>query len=137
MWFLYSLAGAILISLQTIVIAKLSQFNMPLAAINACIFGFSGILCIVHFYVFKIDYDFKYTHFFWIILGAVSAYLTFVSTINALKDAPNPGYVNAIQGLCAVIVTIASLFILGSKFSLIKFVGVLFVVVGIFIIGFF
>ena len=68
--------------------------------------------------------------------GGSYVYLTFVSP-TFLKDAPNPGYVNAIQGLCAVIVTIASLFILGSKFSLIKFIGVLFVVVGIFIIGFF
>ena len=136
LWFIYAVLGAFFIAIQTIAMTKLTQMNMSTAAINAISFGIAGLLCVLFFFFSKAELNLEKRHLPWIFLASLAIFLFVITSLEAFKMAPNPGYVNAIQAFCAVIVTIASIFVLGSSFSIIKFIGIILVLTGIIVIGY-
>lgn len=134
-WFIYALLGAFLIAIQTIAMTKLTQLNLPTATINAIVLVVATILCVAYYFLTKTEWNVQKVHVSWLLISGLALFLTILVSLEAFKIAPNPGYVNAIQAFCAVIVTVASVFILGSGFSLLKFIGIFFVIAGILAIG--
>lgn len=55
--------------------------------------------------------------------------------VTAYKDAPNPGYVNTLVSTQLVLITILSVFLFKSDFTLIKFIGILLVLFGAYLVG--
>ncbi len=136
LWFYYALIGAVLIAIETIALKKLTQMNLSNIAINTLVFTGVAVAMLVYFFISKSDISLKKEHIKWVAIAIVSTFLFIILSLEAFKLAPNPGYVNAIQGFCAVIVTVLSIFIFGTTFSVVKFIGIIFVLIGIFAIGY-
>jgi len=67
-------------------------------------------------------------------LVAAAAALSYVGNwllVRALAAAPNPGYAVAISGLQAVLVTVASIGVIGAEFSWMKAAGVVLCAAGV------
>ena len=67
-------------------------------------------------------------------LVAAAAALRYVGNwllVRALAAAPNPGYAVAISGLQAVVVTVASIGVIGAEFSWMKAAGVVLCAAGV------
>lgn len=65
------------------------------------------------------------------LLGAVGNVLM----IDAMKAAPNPGFALAIVGANTLLVTVASVFLFKSEFTLVKGIGALLAVLGVVLLG--
>tara|TARA_E500000178_G_C16960693_1_gene725858 strand:- start:1102 stop:1518 length:417 start_codon:yes stop_codon:yes gene_type:complete len=136
LWFIYALLGAFFIAVQTVAMTKLTQMNMSTIAINTFVFGLAGLLCVLYFIISKSEFNIQKNHLSWLIAASLAVFFFIITSLEAFKMAPNPGYVNAIQAFCAVLVTLVSVVILGSSFSLFKFFGIILVLTGIFIMGY-
>ncbi len=69
-----------------------------------------------------------------IIIAAIIGISSVVATVFALKSialAPNPGYSGAIYSANFVLVTLISVLVFGSSLSLVKFIGVAAVFIGL------
>lgn len=55
--------------------------------------------------------------------------------VQSIKLAPNPGYSLAISGANVLLVTIFSVFLFNSEFSIVKWLGVIMTVAGIFLLN--
>jgi drug/metabolite transporter (DMT)-like permease len=69
-----------------------------------------------------------------IMIGVVGAFAN-IFLFKALNFSTNPGYVLAITNLNALVVLIASFFIFGAKFDIIKLAGTLLAVIGVVLIS--
>ena len=141
-WVQYSIFGAIALAAQMLLLTKLTKMGFSTSGINAVVFSVASIGFIMY-HVFSKQTLFIETstswsmmHYVALFMAALAIYLVNFFTIKALGLAPNPGYVNAIQNISTVIVTILGVFLLGSELSVIKSIGILFVLVGVGLISF-
>ena len=70
------------------------------------------------------------------LLAAVFSLAGNIAQIKALKQSPNPGYVQAVIVTNALVVAIISVLILGSTIKVIKTLGILVIIVGLFLLLF-
>ena len=69
------------------------------------------------------------------VLLAFTAVIANYYSVTALAEAPNPGYVLAIQAFGIVITTLVAVFLFGSEISLIKMIGVIFSFIGLILLS--
>ena len=72
----------------------------------------------------------KSNHLGLLALSTIIGSMTLFLYRTAVTHSPNPGYVGAMLAINTIPITILSFMFLGSKFTVIKFIGVLMVAVG-------
>ena len=133
-WISYSLIGAICLAIHMLSMTKLSKMGLQSSFINMIVFTVAtSCLWIYHFTVKK-ENILQMNHYGWFGLASLSVFAVIVTTLEALKRAPNPGFVNAIENMSTVIVTLGSVMLLSSELTLFKFLGVICVFIGVSII---
>ena len=134
-WIIYSVIGALCLSLHFLSITKLTRLGLPVSFVNVVVYALSTACLFVYYLLNKKQVTLESTHIPWVILASASSFFLITVTLQAFKLAPNPGYVNAIQNLSTIIVTISSVFLLSASLSPMKVAGVLLAVAGIIIVS--
>jgi len=134
-WFIYAIFGMLAFSAMLIIFKQLSIMGLKPALILVFVFGFGMLLYLAHLIITKSPLNVNINV---IILLGIAAFLSYIGNffyVAAIDLAPNPGFAIAIVGFQAVLVTIASVFLFASEFSLVNVVGVVLALIGIILIG--
>jgi len=114
-----------------LIFAALSRRGMSAASVLVGVFAIAALLYSIHLSTThapppRAPRD--------LALVAAAAALSYVGNwllVRALAAAPNPGYAVAISGLQAVVVTVASIGVIGAEFSWMKAAGVVLCAAGV------
>ena len=134
-WFTFALTSAILMTIVILIVKR---------GLNE---GISSWLWLMYFYAFnailiatylKSKKSIKKVSKFLLsllVVAAVIGVLANVALTQAIKIAPNPGYVSAVVSTQVLLVTIASIFLFKSEFTLKKGLGTILLVLGVILLG--
>jgi len=114
-----------------LIFAALSRRGMNAATVLLGVFAIAAVLYAIHTRATREPLPHAPRD---VALVAAAAALSYVGNwllVRALAAAPNPGYAVAISGLQAMVVTVASIGILGAEFSWMKAAGVVLCAAGV------
>lgn len=131
MWYWYALVAMVCFAMLQLVFAALSRRGVPTPTILLFTFGFALVLYVAHVRVLRTPLAVTPMALGALAAAAALSYVGNLCSIRALAMAPNPGYVAAIVGLQAIVLTLTSVFILGATLSSVKVLGVLLCFVGV------
>jgi uncharacterized membrane protein len=131
LWIGYSLLACLFSVANNFIVSKLIREGM--SSHETILFALPFYLIFVLFlYMHKKD-DIKVVksnHLGLLALSTIIGSMTLFLYRTAVTHSPNPGYVGAMLAINTIPITILSFMFLGSKFTVIKFIGVLMVAVG-------
>jgi len=131
LWIGYSLLACLFSVANNFIVSKLIREGM--SSHETILFALPFYLIFVLFlYMHKKD-DIKVVksnHLGLLALSTIIGSMTLFLYRTAVTHSPNPGYVGAMLAINTIPITILSFMFLGSKFTVIKFIGVLLVAVG-------
>ena len=131
MWYLYAIAAMVCLSIMILVFTRLRFLGITPPVILIFVFGFGFLFYAIQLFATKETIILKSQYIVLLLICALCSYVGNLLYVKTLDIAPNPGYVVAIIGSQALIISIASVFLFGSQFSVIKGVGVLLCTIGI------
>ncbi len=134
-WFIYACLGAVCIAIHQLSITKLIRLGLPVSFVNAAVYALVAVALSALFWLNKKPVDFKFMHVSWLLLATLTVVVVIVVTLLAFETAPNIGYVSAILSFCTVLVTLFSVFFLGSSLTAMKAAGIILAVMGFIIIS--
>ncbi|MFH1326520.1 MAG: EamA family transporter [archaeon] len=134
-WILYGLGAAISFSAMALVIKKLLVLKISPLIVNTLLFGL--VTLGYGFWIASTDtkIEINLIIILFLILAGFFSILSSYFDVVSMKFAPNPGYSSALKASSLVLITIFSVFLFSSDFSLLKFIGIIIVVGGIFLIS--
>lgn len=130
-WISYSFLGALMLAIHILCMTKLSKFPISTHVINAIVFGCAALFLVCGALVSKKSFSVPQASIPWLIIATLSITVVIVVTLEAVKRAPNPGYVTAIQNLNTVMVTLLSVLFLASPITALKGIGIVIALTGI------
>lgn len=133
-WVLYGLGTAVNMAAMILVFKKMLLMGIAPLVLIFFIFGITFIGFLLWVYISKIPIKISKSMILFLILASLFAILGNFFEVNSLKDAPNPGYTSTLKTFYIVIITLAAPFLFKSKINLSKFIGVLLVLGGLFLI---
>lgn len=136
-WVLYSVIGGLCLTVHFLSMTALTRSGLPVSFVNLLVYGISVLGLLIYHLNSKKDVIFEMGLIPLVLIASISSFLVITLTLIAFDKAPNPGYVNAIQNLSTVLVTLSSVFLLSSSLSPIKLLGVILVVTGVIIVSVF
>lgn len=134
-WFIYAIFGMLAFSAMLLIFKQLSIMGLKPALILVFVFGFGMLLYLAHLLITKSQLNVSTNM---IILLGIAAFLSYLGNflyVSAIELAPNPGFAIAVVGFQAVLVTVASVFLFASDFTLVNVAGVVLAIIGIILIG--
>ncbi|RAP26978.1 hypothetical protein DID78_06380 [Candidatus Marinamargulisbacteria bacterium SCGC AG-343-D04] len=134
-WFGYSLIGAIGLAIHMLSMTKLAKLQLPTSFINAVVFSGAAIFLIIIYFVGKKEINLQMVHIPWLVIASVSILTVIIVTLEALKLAPNPGFVTAVENLSTILLTVGAVIFLASPLSFVKGLGVLLAFTGVLLIS--
>ena len=134
-WVLSSLIAMVSITIMMMLFKRLTVYAIPAESINFYFF-------LLTTFAFLILMILKGTSFLlpvssipiFFLLATVAVAFNYFSIV-AIRDAPNPGYVEAITSFRLVAISLLSVLLFGSEFAAKHVVGILFVVVGLILVA--
>ena len=135
-WIIYSFLSMICIATLTLIQTKLTKIETSSILINLYLFAFT----LIGFFVLALregKFAVSKVAVIWLIASAVVAVGANYFMVEAIRLSPNPGYPWAIASFNLVIVTIASIFLFSSDFTVNKFIGILIVLLGVVVLSVF
>ena len=135
-WVTASIISTLAFSGIALFLKKLTQFAFPSEIINVYFWVFTAIIFIIFSLYKKDSFKLDSGSIIWFILLAVAAFVYNYYYVIALKSAPNPGYVRAIQSANIILVTIFSIFLFGSSISIKMVVGIILILGGLSLLAF-
>lgn len=133
-WYIYSILGAVCFSGMILSVRKLTNrgFSSKQVLFFLCGFVFLGFLALNIFSPSNLWHSDKLPYFFAIML-AVGIFSSFANwaDFEGVKKAPNPGYPVAIRNATILPVVLLSVLFFNSELTLLKFFGVMLIILGI------
>ena len=129
-WFAISIISAFIFSLTTLLARIATDKGVSSTLVTFYIFLFATIF--LGGYVFVVEKSFVTSTAVLTILifAGIFSFVGHAMFYNAISNAPNPGYVDAVSSLRIIIVTVAAIFLFNLKPSTIGIVGSVFIVIG-------
>ncbi len=134
-WVLSSLIAAVSFSIMILLYRKLLLLGINSTILNFFIFGFTLIGFTIVIFATKTQMSVSGTMIILLIIASLFALAGNYLQVTAYKDAPNPGYVNTLVSTQLVLITVFSVFLYKSDFTWIKFFGIIFVLIGAYLVG--
>jgi drug/metabolite transporter (DMT)-like permease len=134
-WYLYSAMAMLSFSAMMLIIRKIREIGFSSKQVNVFLFGLVWLgfltLNVATLRETVSAVNFKVALLF-LALASLFAIFANLADMTAVGIAPNPGYSQAIKNTNVLPIAIASIFLFGLKFTPLKFLGAVLVVVGIF-----
>ena len=134
-WFMYSIIAMLAFTVNFLLIKKLSLLGVKSQIVLMYVFAISALIVLSYSLMTKDSMGLSKYALLLIILTAVFAVVGNFFLFESIGGSPNPGYSLAVSGIHILLVTIASIFIFQSDFTLNKIIGTIFAVIGIILIG--
>lgn len=135
MWILFSLLAAACFTGIFLMFKRLDLLGVPVTVSLTWLFFLATLLYFAHLSVTKQSIKVSVPILCILAISAVLSYLGNLFQFKALALAPNPGYAVALISTQALLVTVVSIFMFGSDFSLLKGFGVFFCVCGVMLLS--
>jgi len=136
-WYFYSIIAMLSFSAMVLLIKRIRDLGFSSRKINLFLFGFV-FLDFILINVPSLDKTIASPNFWYslelIFLTSIVAIFANLANIKSIGIAPNPGYSQAIKDTNILPVTILSVLIFGSEFSLLKIFGAVLILGGIFLL---
>jgi len=136
-WYFYSIIAMLSFSAMVLLIKRIRDLGFSSRKINLFLFGFS-FLDFILINIPSLDKTIASPNFWYslelIFLTSIVAIFANLANIKSIGIAPNPGYSQAIKDTNILPVTILSVLIFGSEFSLLKIFGAVLILGGIFLL---
>ena len=129
-WVLYGIGSEICFAGMTLVYKKLLSSNINPLVLNLFVFGLTFVGFIVWNTVTKTKIELNTSLFLFLVLASVFALLGNFLDVQAVKDAPNPGYANTLKATQLVLITLIAPLLFNSSLTWPKLGGVILVLVG-------
>jgi len=114
-----------------LIFAALSRRGMSAASVLVGVFAIGALLYSIHLSTTRAPLPRAPRDLALVAAAATLSYVGNWLLVRALAAAPNPGYAIAISGLQAVLVTVASIGVIGAEFSWMKAAGVVLCAAGV------
>jgi len=114
-----------------LIFAALSRRGMSAASVLVGVFAIGALLYSIHLSTTRAPLPRAPRDLALVAAAAALSYVGNWLLVRALAAAPNPGYAIAISGLQAVLVTVASIGVIGAEFSWMKAAGVVLCAAGV------
>jgi len=114
-----------------LIFAALSRRGMSAASVLVGVFAIGALLYSIHLSTTRAPLPRAPRDLALVAAAAALSYVGNWLLVRALAAAPNPGYAVAISGLQAVLVTVASIGVIGAEFSWMKAAGVVLCAAGV------
>lgn len=124
-WYSYALLSMLFFSIMVLIFKRLMSGGLQPGVILLFVFGLSALFYLAHFLIAKTPMETNYYILALLLIAAILSYVGNLFSLKAINSAPNVGYPLAINSLQIILVTVASVFLFGSKLSLIKVAGLL------------
>lgn len=131
MWALLALFAASCFTAVFIAFRLLEDAKVPSIATMLYIFFLGAVISFIHLRATDTSAAISKKSFLIVLVAAVFSYFGNLAQIRSMGMAPNPGYSAAVASCQAIFLTILSIFIFGSDFSLLKGLGVALCVIGV------
>lgn len=135
-WFVISIIAGICFSGMLLIYKKLLLLGINSIILNLFVFGFVFLGFTIFTATTKTQISITPLMILLLIGASLFSLAGNYAMVKAFDKAPNPGYVSSINiSLQLTLITILSIFLYNSEFSLLKLIGIIIVLVGIYIIG--
>jgi drug/metabolite transporter (DMT)-like permease len=134
-WFITAFISMLAFSVAFLLFRIISDLKVKSELAFLYYFAISALFLFFYLYFNKMSLSVNKIQFLFIFVAAIFGVIGNVLLYNSLGSSPNPGYTLAVVGVNALVVTVASVFIFKSDFSLIKLAGAVCVVVGVSLLG--
>jgi len=114
-----------------LIFAALSRRGMSAASVLVGVFAIGALLYSIHLSTTRAPLPRAPRDLALVAAAAALSYVGNWLLVRALAAAPNPGYAVAISGLQAVVVSVASIGVIGAEFSWMKAAGVVLCAAGV------
>ncbi len=131
MWQVSSFVAMGCFAAMQLIFAALSRRGMGPTTVLLGVFGIGALLYAIHLSTTGAPLPRAPRDLALIAAAAALSYVGNWLLVRALAAAPNPGYAVAISGLQAMVVTLASIGVLGAEFSWMKAAGVVLCAAGV------
>ncbi len=134
-WAIYSIIAAISFAGMILVYKKLLLLGINQNLLNFYIFGlvFLGFASVV--FINKTPIKLSYLMMALLVLASIFSLIGNFSQVKAYATAPNPGYASTLAATQLVLVSILSVLFFRADFSWIKFLGILVVILGSYLVS--
>ena len=131
LWVIYGVLSGSLLSVMAICTAYVLKEGVKPSLVNLSINGvvFLGFM-ILGFKYGAFHEVARPFHYLVMMIGGIAFCAALWFSTEALKIAPNPGYISALKSLQLVFIVFAAPLILGSEVSLMKIGGIVLVILG-------
>lgn len=135
MWILFSVVAAVSFTGIFLIFKQMELRGVPTLVSLAWVFIISAFLYVAHNTATRTSLRASGTILLLLLLAGILSYVGNICQFRATALAPNPGYAVALISVQALLVTVASIFLFGSDFSMIRGVGVFFCVCGVMLLS--
>ena len=135
-WFLLALLGLFFFAGITLIQKHLLNLGIHPVTFGVYLMGLGFVAFLITAFITKQSLTVPGNWWMFLVIIAVLALAANLLATYSFKLAPNPGYAQAIISASSVVVLVVSLFLFKSELSLIKIIGVILTIIGIFLIGF-
>ena len=133
-WLFSGFASSLCFAGMVLVYKKLLTMGIKPLVLNLFLFGFVFIGFSIWNFTARTRFDLSKRMLALLLLAAVFSLLGNFFDVNAVKNAPNPGFATTIKSSQIVLITILAPILFGSSLSLSTGLGTVLVVLGIFMI---
>mgnify|MGYP001576813245 CR=1 FL=1 len=134
-WYALSMTAAVLLAILVLIVKRGLNEGISSWLWMMYYYTFASIFLAV--YLISNGSNIQVSKFLILLLIAASilGVLGNVASTQAVKLAPNPGYSMAVTSTQALLIVIASVFLFGSEFTILKGLGTFLVVAGVILLG--
>ena len=134
-WVIYSIIASISFAGMILIYKKLLLFGINQNLLNFYIFGFVFLGFASIIYINKTPVKLSYLMIILLILASIFSLIGNFSQVNAYATASNPGYASTLVATQLILITILSVLFFRSEFSWIKFLGIVLVMFGSYLVA--
>lgn len=136
MWILYGLAAALSFTGIFLVFKHLDLGGTPPIVSLTWVFIIAAVFYVGHNAITRQPVKVSGSAVLLLLLAGTLSYLGNMFQFKSVVSAPNPGYGVAVVSVQALLVTVASIFLFNSDFSILKGIGVFCCVCGVMLLSF-
>jgi drug/metabolite transporter (DMT)-like permease len=133
-WIVSSIISALAFAGVSLLLKRLTQFSFSSEIINLYFWLTTSIAFFLFVIYKKTSFTVSKESWIWFLILALVAFVANYFSVEAIKLAPNPGYVRAIQASRIVLVTLLSVFLFQSEFTIRTLLGVIVIIGGVILI---
>lgn len=134
-WAIYSIIAAISFAGMVLVYKKLLLLGINQNLLNFYIFGLVFLEFASIVIVNKTPVKLSYLMIILLVLASIFSLIGNFSQVKAYATAPNPGYASTLATTQLILITILSVLFFSSEFSWVKFLGIVIVIFGSYLVA--